>query len=375
MVDGSAPTEHTDAGPWLGVPRPEPSGTRAGAVREPGTGTGARRPPTIEEVARLAGVGRGTASRVVNGSPHVSAPTREAVNRAVDELGYVPNRAARSLVTRRTDIVALVVSETGDRIFGEPYFAAAVRGIGERIAQSPYQLVLTMAGSQRERGRVADYLTDQYVDGVLLLSLHGPEDLPTVVESRGVPTVCGGRVPGIQPACVVDVDNRSGGFSAVEHLLARGRRRIAVLTGPRDMASGLDRLEGARDAVAAAGLPADTLIVEPGDYSEASGEVAMRQVLLTGPTPDAVFAASDLMAMGALRVLRGAGLSVPGDVAVVGFDDSPVCRHTDPGLTSVHQPVEEMGRVMADLLLARLAGEHPPAQTVLPTRLVERGST
>lgn len=182
-------------------------------------------------------------------------------------------------------------------------------------------------------------------------------------------------MPGIQPACVVDVDNRSGGFSAVEHLLARGRRRIAVLTGPRDMASGLDRLGGARDAVAAAGLPPDTLIVEPGDYSEASGEVAMRQVLLTGPTPDAVFAASDLMAMGALRVLRGAGLNVPGDVSVVGFDDSPVCRHTEPGLTSVHQPVEEMGRVMADLLLARLAGESPPAETVLPTRLVERDSS
>ena len=375
MVDGSAPTEHTDAGSKARSARPEPSGTRAGAVREPGNGTGARRPPTIEQVARLAGVGRGTASRVVNGSPQVSAATRDAVNRAVDELGYVPNRAARSLVTRRTDIVALVVSESGDRIFGEPYFAAAVRGIGERIAQSPYQLVLTMAGSQRERGRVADYLTDQYVDGVLLLSLHGPEDLPTIVESRGVPTVCGGRVPGIQPACVVDVDNHAGGFAAVEHLLARGRRRIAVLTGPQDMASGLDRLAGARDAVSAAGLPPETLIVEPGDYSEASGEVGMRQVLLAGPTPDAVFAASDLMAMGALRVLRGAGLSVPGEVAVVGFDDSPVCRHTEPGLTSVHQPIEEMGRVMADLLLARLAGESPPAETVLPTRLVERGST
>ena len=375
MVDGSAPTEHTDAGPKARSARPEPSGTRAGAVREPGNGTGARRPPTIEEVARLAGVGRGTASRVVNGSPQVSAATRDAVNRAVEALGYVPNRAARSLVTRRTDIVALVVSESGDRIFGEPYFAAAVRGIGERIAQSPYQLVLTMAGSQRERGRVADYLTDQYVDGVLLLSLHGPDDLPTIVESRGVPTVCGGRVPGIQPVCVVDVDNHAGGFAAVEHLLARGRRRIAVLTGPHDMSSGLDRIAGARDAVAAAGLPPETLIIEPGDYSEASGEVAMRQVLLTGPTPDAVFAASDLMAMGALRVLRGAGLSVPGDVAVVGFDDSPVCRHTEPGLTSVHQPVEEMGRVMADLLLARLAGEAAPAQTVLPTRLVERGSS
>ena len=150
---------------------------------------------------------------------------------------------------------------------------------------------------------------------------------------------------------------------------------MARTTGLQDMASGLDRLAGARDAVAAAGLPPDALLIEPGDYSEASGEVPMRAAMLAGLTPDAVFAASDLMAMGALRVLRGAGLSVPGDVAVVGFDDSPVCRHTEPGPTSVHQPVEEMGLVRADLLLARLAGESPPAQTVLLTHHVERGST
>jgi len=158
-------------------------------------------------------------------------------------------------------------------------------------------------------------------------------------------------------------------------VLAVAGLRVDALAAPGLRVDALAVAGLAVDAVAAAGLPPETLIVEPGDYSEASGEVAMRQVLLTGPTPDAVFAASDLMAMGALRVLRGAGLSVPGDVAVVGFDDSPVCRHTEPGLTSVHQPVEEMGRVMADLLLARLAGEAAPAQTVLPTRLVERGSS
>ncbi|GAA4399378.1 LacI family DNA-binding transcriptional regulator [Fodinibacter luteus] len=374
MVDGSAPTERAAVGPTAPPTRPDPSGTRAAAVREPGPGTGARRSPTIEEVARRAGVGRGTASRVVNGSPQVSEATRDAVLRAVAELGYVPNRAARSLVTRRTDTVALVVSESGDRVFGEPYFAAVVRGIGERIARSHVQLVLTMAGSRRDRERVATYLTDQYVDGALMLSLHAPDDLPDLVESGGVPTVCGGRAAGASPRCVVDVDNRSGGRAAVAHLLATGRRRVAVLTGPQDMSSGRDRLAGARDAVSDAGLPPEALLVEPGDYSEASGEYAMRRVLRFGPPPDAVFAASDLMAVGAMRVLREAGLRVPDDVAVVGFDDSPVARHTEPALTSVHQPVEEMGRVMADLLLARISGEDVPARTVLPTRLVVRAT-
>ena len=374
MVDGSAPTERTEAGRPARSARPDPSGTRAGAVREPGAGTGARRAPTIEEVARRAGVGRGTASRVVNGSPQVSAASRTAVLEAVDALGYVPNRAARSLVTRRTDTVALVVSEPGDRVFGEPYFAATVRGIGERLADSPFQLVLTIAGSQRDRERVTAYLTRQHVDGVLLLSLHAPDDLPSTVEARGIPSVCGGRPAGVDPPCVVDVDNRHGGRLAVEHLVAAGRRRIAVLTGPQDMSSGRDRLRGAREAFTAAGLDRRDLRAAPGDYSEPSGEAGMRALLRSGPPPDGVFAASDLMAVGALRVLRDAGLRVPEDVAVVGFDDSPLCRHTDPELTSVHQPVEEMGRVMADLLVARIAGEDVPPQTVLPTTLVVRGS-
>jgi DNA-binding LacI/PurR family transcriptional regulator len=186
--------------------------------------------------------------------------------------------------------------------------------------------------------------------------------------------VFGGRPVGSSPAVVVDADNRAGGRAAVEHLLGLGRRRLVVLTGPQDMSSGRDRLAGARDAWAAAGHDTEGLVVAFGDYSEASGGRAMREVLDTGVVPDAVFAASDLMAVGALRVLREAGLRVPDDVALVGFDDSPVCRHTDPRLTSVHQPVEGMGRVMADLLLARIAGQDVPAETVLPTRLVVRDS-
>ena len=374
VADGSAPTR-SGSGSSTPSSRPDPSGVRAGAVREPGTGTGARRAPTIEEVARRAGVGRGTASRVVNGAPNVSEGARTAVLAAVEELGYVPNRAARSLVTRRTDTVALVVSEPGDRLFGDPYFAAMVRGIGERLAASPFQLLLTMAGSQRDRERVAAYLTDQHVDGVLLISLHADDDLPRTLEARGVPTVIGGRPESAGPPCVVDVENRVGGHLAVGHLLARGRRRIAVVAGPQDMASGRDRLAGARDAMSEVGLDPASLRVAPGDYSEASGETGMRALLAEGERPDAVFAASDLMAVGVLRVLREAGLSVPGDVAVVGFDDAPVCRHTDPELTTVAQPVEEMGAVMAGLLIDRIAGREVPARTVLPTRLVVRAST
>ncbi|WP_084696506.1 LacI family transcriptional regulator [Phycicoccus jejuensis] len=355
--------------------RPHPSGDRAATDREPGRVTGAGRPPTLAEVAAHAGVGRGTASRVLNDSPHVSPAARDAVLAAVAELGYVPNRAARSLVTRRTDTVVLVVSEPEERVFGEPYFAGIVRGIGERLAEAGLQLVLTMAGAAGGHERAAAYLTEQHVDGVLLLSLHAEDPLPSLLEARGVPTVCGGSPATSRPAYLVDIDNLAGGRSAVDHLVATGRRRLAVLAGPQDMSSGRDRLVGALDAAEAAGIDRAEVAVAVGDYSEESGRRAMAEVLAAGPPPDGVFAASDLMAVGALRVLREAGLDVPTDVGLVGFDDAAVCRHTDPELTSVRQPVARMGRVMVEVLLGRIAGREVPPDTVLQTRLVVRGST
>ena len=275
MEDGSAPTEPADTEPSARSTRPISSGTRAGAVREPGPGAGARRPPTIEEVARRAGVGRGTASRVVNGSPQVSDAARTAVQEAVEALGYVPNRAARSLVTRRTDTVALVVSEPGDRVFGEPYFGAIVRGVGARLSASPFQLLLMMCDTDRDRERVTAYLTEQHVDGVLLLSLHARDDLLTSLDARGVPTVCGGAVVGSDPGLRRRRRQPGRGPRRPSSTsLGLGRRRLAVLTGPQDMSSGRDRLAGARDALAAAGLERDGLVVAFGDYSEDSGERA-----------------------------------------------------------------------------------------------------
>jgi DNA-binding LacI/PurR family transcriptional regulator len=332
-----------------------------------------RRPPTLDEVARAAGVGRGTASRVLNDSPHVSPAAVRAVTSAVEALGYVPNRAARALVRRRTDAVALAVSEDGERLFSDPFFARIVRGVSGRLRRSDTQMVLTMTGGE-DLDRVTEYLTDQHVDGVLLLSLHADDPLPDLLEARGVPTVCGGRPTAQHPPCVVDVANRAGAAAAVDHLLGTGRRRPVVVAGPSDMSSGHDRLAGALDAAAAAGIDPSSVPVRPGDYSEASGWAATRDLLGAGVRFDALFAASDPMAVGAVRALREAGLSVPGDVAVVGFDDAPVAAAAEPRLTTVHQPVEEMGETMVDLLLARIAGQEVPAETVLPTRLVVRES-
>jgi DNA-binding LacI/PurR family transcriptional regulator len=290
-------------------------------------------------------------------------------------LGFVPNRAARTLVTQRTDSVALVVSESEERFFAEPYFAAVVRGISAGLTGSGMQLLLAVAQSPAEREQLEHYLTGQHVDGVLLVSLHGVDTLPGRLEARGVPTVLGGRPLSGQPVACVDADNRGGARQAVAHLVAAGRRRIAAIRGPADMTVGQERHAGYLDGLADAGLAADYSLVEAGDFSLDAGVAAATALLDRRPDLDAVFAASDAMAIGAMRTLRGAGRHVPDDVAVVGFEDSPSAAHADPPLTTVHQPVEAMGREMVRLLLARIAGTTPEEPLViLPTHLVVRDS-
>jgi DNA-binding LacI/PurR family transcriptional regulator len=326
--------------------------------------------PTLDAVAARAGVGRGTASRVLNGSAQVSPQAKAAVEAAINELGYVPNRAARSLVTQRTDSVALVVSESEERVFGEPFFAGVLRGINNALMETPLQLWLAMAATAAQRERVEHHLTAQHVDGVMLLSLHDEDPLPALLRERTMPFVLGGRPARLEPGdAFVDVDNEAGARQAVEYLLSTGARTVATVAGPQDMEVGRARLAGYRAAAPGSDL------VAYGDFTETGGLAAMRALLARQPDLDAVFAASDLMAEGALRALREAGRRIPQDVAVVGFEDAPVARHTEPPLTTVHQPVEEMGRRMAQLLIG-LIGRDPTADphVLLDTHLVRRAS-
>jgi DNA-binding LacI/PurR family transcriptional regulator len=321
-------------------------------------------------------VGRGTASRVINGSPRVSAHTREAVEAAVAELGYVPNRAARALAGNRTDAIALVVPESESRFFAEPYFSDIVRGVGAALAETDMQLLLTLAGNDRERRRLAQYLTAHRVDGVLLVSVHADDPLPDLLEQLGMPAVMSGRRSASEPLAAVDSDNFEGARSAVDHLISRGRRSIATITGHLDVYGAQRRLDGYRKAVASAGLDPDERLIAPADFTEEGGARAMRELLARRPDVDAVFAASDVMAAGARQVLREEGRRIPDDVALVGFDDSAVARHMDPALTSVRQPIEEMGREMTRVLLQEIAGEDlERPQIVLPTELIVRDSS
>ena len=334
-----------------------------------------RKPPstgsvTLEDVARVAGVSRATVSRVINGNTTVDPAMRELVERAVAETDYVPNRAARSLVTRRTDSIALVVSEAEQRavadpflgrMFTDPFFGRVVTGVMEVIRPRGVQLVLMLVDDGPSRANLVSYLRQGHVDGVVLICGDAADPLPELLARAGLPAVLSGR-PGLTtPISVVEADQRAGAELAVDHLVSVGRRRIATLAGPLDMPSSQERLTGFREALARHGL-AEAGMVE-GDFTQTGGAAAMRRLLAEAPDFDAVFVASDLMALGAIPVLTRAGRRVPEDVALLGFDDSSAALACDPPLTTVRQPLEEMAARMAELLLEQIAdpdGEQSP---------------
>src|ERR1700677_2366107 len=348
---------------------------RSGGHRGEGTdqpmGAQANRRPTLDEVALRAGVSRSVASRVINNTRDVSGNAREAVRKAVRELGYVPNPMARGLVTSQAGTVLLAVSHDDPGMFADPFFAHVIVGVNAALEKTDLVLMLLLADTDRGRERLERVLRSRRADGLMLLALHGEDPLYQLAQRLELPVVLGGRPLHGTPSWYVDADNRGGARVATEHLISSGRRRIAAITGRQDTHAGLVRHQGYREAIAVAGLESSR--TEAADFTETGGATAMARLLERCPDLDAVFAESDNMAAGALRTLKAAGRSVPGDVAVVGFDDLPIARSTDPALTTVHQPVQALGREMAKMLIDLMAGEQP-SPLLLPTHLVVRDS-
>lgn len=320
--------------------------------------------PTIRQVAAAAGVSRATASRVINGGELVSEKARLAVEAAIAELGFTPNPVARSLARGRTGSVALIVPEPDSRVLTDPFFAQVIVGLSAFLDERDLQMVLLLARPSGRTDRIASYLAAGHVDGAVVASHHRDDVLNRrLAESSRLPCVFVGRPLGVERAHYVDMDNVTGGRRATEHLIATGRRRIATIAGPADMTAGIDRLSGWRAALDGAGLPADA--IERGDFTESGGRAAMKRLLDGHPDLDAVFAASDLMAVGALAVLRERGRRVPDDVAVVGYDDIGVASETEPPLSTVAQPVARLSRRAGEMLVRLMAGEEIGAEPVL----------
>ncbi|MGW5335331.1 LacI family DNA-binding transcriptional regulator [Streptomyces bauhiniae] len=330
--------------------------------------------PTLEDVAQEAGVSRATVSRVVNGVRNVDPRIQETVRRAIERTGYAPNRAARSLVTRRSQTVALVVSGAGDtpeevhnavatRVFGDPFFGRVVSGVVGYLRPRSMHPLLMVAESQDTRRQVLTDLRQGSADGALVVSTHADDPLPALLAEAGLPAVLFARPSRPVPLSYVDLAHRDGAALAAEHLLARGCRRIATITGPLDVAASRERLAGFRDTMARRGYP--YVPVAEGGFTLDTGATAMSALLSEHPDLDGVFAANDLMAQGACQVLREHGRRVPSDVAVIGFDDSSAALGCRPSLTTVRQPVEEMAAAMARLLDEHVRGVRGEATSLI----------
>ncbi|MCG2805421.1 LacI family DNA-binding transcriptional regulator [Propionicimonas sp.] len=329
-----------------------------------------RQLPTLEDVAKLAKVSRATVSRVVNGATLVAPETVVQVQAAISKLGYRPNRAARALVTRRTGVVAVMVPEADDRVFTDPFFPQAYHGALQGFSDSDVQVLLAIAGPGHPAERMLRYLDSGHVDGAIVVSHHGPA-LARALAELSTPVVFVGdpETPGLP---YVDIDQEAASREATQYLVDGGSKRIATITGPLDMAAGTNRLAGFRSALAAAGLsPAG---VEHGDFTTAGGRDAAARLLAAGERFDGLFVANDLMAAGALQVLAEAGLQIPEDVRVVGFDNSEVAMQTTPTLTTMTNPASELCREATKLLIELLAGGRPASPVILASHLIRRDS-
>lgn len=343
-------------------------------VRPPGSGTteAPKRRPTINDVAEAAGVSRGTVSRYLNGGKWVSPDAQEAIHRAIRRTGYRANQHARSLVTGRANALAFLLAEPQDRLFADPTYTPLLRGAAEALTRRQMTLNLLVASTPEERENVVAYMAGGHVDGAMLISSHENDPLLDLLLSHGIPVVsCGLPLGRTDTVASVSVDEAGGARAMVAHLRSRGRRRIAMITGPLDQPGGRYRLQGYREEL---GADFDETLVAHGDWGRESGSAAMTELLARAGDIDAVFAASDAMAAGAMAALRRAGLRVPDDVAVGGFDDSPLAGNLDPPLTTMHQPFDRISAEMVALLLETVAGGEIKSVT-LPARLVVRAST
>jgi DNA-binding LacI/PurR family transcriptional regulator len=334
------------------------------------------RAATLDEVARAAGVSRATASRVVNGSTSVGSAARESVERAVSELGYVSSRLGHGVAAATSGSIGVVIAEPTGRVFGDPFFSEILRGINAALSARHLQVALLMPQSAEEESRLEQYLAGGHVDGAIIVSLHGEDPLPERLLARGVPVVVAGEPPRGARVSYVDNDNYGGAVAAVTHLIQLGRKTVAAINGPLEMPGAASRRLGYLDALRGAGLTPRPELEAGGDFTREGGARAAFELLERCPEIDAIFAASDLMAAGALDTMCAAGRKVPAKVAIVGFDDSAVASLTTPALSSVRQSVEVMGRELVNVLLQAVdARDHVLRRVVLATELVVRESS
>ncbi|HEY3345383.1 MAG TPA: LacI family DNA-binding transcriptional regulator [Anaerolineaceae bacterium] len=325
-------------------------------------------------MARQAGVSRSTVSRVINDHPGVKEGVRARVLGVIQKTGYHPNAAARTLASQRSRMIGLVLPRSVSSFFADPYFPRLTQGIATACNQYNYTLGLFLASTKEDEENIFPRVTRSgYLDGILLQSGQvGDTLMDRLIESK-IPLVVAGRPPETKCVSYIDVDNVSAVYMAVNHLIRMGRQRIGTIAGPGDTTVGIDRKLGYLKAMSERSRPVDDLLVIEADFTETGGYYAMRQMLAA--RPDAVFAASDIMAIGAMRAIREAGLHIPDDIALVGFDDLPLATIPTPQLTTVRQPIDQFGFQTVQILIDLIEnGINPPRRIIMDTELIIRDS-
>jgi LacI family transcriptional regulator len=326
---------------------------------------------TLDEIATQAGVSRSTVSRVVNNHPSVRPDVRLRIQKIIHETGFQPNAAAQSLANQRSYMIGLVIPKSINTIFSDPYFPRLTEGVAQGCNQHHYTLSLYI--EYDEENLLPRITRRGLLDGLIVQVSTIDDVLISKLSRADIPIVALGRPGTCTDVSFVDVDNKQGAYSAVAHLISLGRKRLATITGPLTSSTGIDRLEGYRRAVSERGNSLKVSLEAQGDFTELGAYFAAKSLL--SQKPDAIFAASDIMARGAIRAIQEAGLCVPGDVAVVGFDDLPPATMVSPLLTTVRQPVKRLGTIAVDTLIDLIEhGADLPRKLVFDTQLIIRES-
>jgi len=330
---------------------------------------------TLEDIAELAGVSRSTVSRVINEQPNVRDNVRERVLEVVQKTGYHPNAAARALASQRSWTLGLILPHSVSFLFSDPYYPQLTKGIAQACNQYNYTLALFLVGTKEDEEKIYPRVSRKgLLDGVIVQSgHHGDQWIIGRFVDANTPLVIVGRPFRSDNVSYIDIDNINASYNAVSHLIRLGRRRIGTIAGPANSTVGIDRKEGYFKALVERGREVDESLIIEGDFTEAGGYYAMQQIL--SARPDAVFVASDVMAIGAMRAARDAGLRIPEDISFVGFDDLPVATFSDMQLTTVRQPVVRFGAKAVEVLIDLIEnGIDPPRHIIMETELVIRDS-
>ncbi len=329
---------------------------------------------TLDEIAERAQVSRTTASRVLNNQPHVRPEVRDRVLQVIAETDYHPNPVARSLASQRSGIIGLVLPRSTEDFFTDPYFPRLAQGVAHGCNQYDYILSLFLLKTHADEAKMLNRIAfGGLFDGLIVQAGDADDTFVASLSKLDIPFVVAGRVMDPIEVNYVDIDNEAAAFNIVMHLLHLGYKRIASITGPLNTTAGMDRYHGYLKALQSRDITTNPAMIVEGDFSEMSGFYAMQRILPF--RPDAIFVASDTMALGALRAIRQAGLAVPGDIAMVSFDDLPPATMAEPALTTVRQPIRRLGIKAVEVLLEVMENRTPtPQQVILNTELVIRQS-